>query len=414
MGLARGKRVAAADRREAARNPERLQHVTRQEFELVGADGKDPSGGGEAVENGNDAGIEPALHADIGLVMVEEVAMHVVERRRVDFLPLPMQGKFDEVAGAVADAVAGARVGKRPEAIARQDKIERRQEIGGAVDQRAVEVEDEKRRDHPSATNVSAESWQGGLPLVPQFAHAKRWTGMGKAGQESVAEELKRRAAEAALAYVEDGMRLGLGTGSTSNHFIELLGRRVGEGLRVTAVATSERSARLAAQAGIKLTTLDATPELDLDVDGADEIGPGLALTKGGGGSLLREKIVAHASARMIVIADHNKRVAELGAFPLPIEVVEFGLTATALAIERAAIELGLNAALDVRRQGSAPFVTDGGNRILDASFGRIPDPEALAGRLAEIPGIVEHGLFLGFADLALLASPDGVTEIAA
>ena len=237
---------------------------------------------------------------------------------------------------------------------------------------------------------------------------------MATPGQENAAEELKRRAAQAALAYVEDGMRLGLGTGSTANHFIELLGRRVGEGLSVVAVPTSERTARLAAAAGIQLTTLDATPELDLDVDGADEIGPGLALTKGGGGSLLREKIVAHASARMIVIADHGKRVAELGAFPLPIEVVEFGLTATALAIERAAIELGLNAALDVRRQGGAPFVTDNGNRILDASFGRIPDPETLASRLAEIPGIVEHGLFLGLADLALLASPDGVTEIAA
>jgi ribose 5-phosphate isomerase A len=237
---------------------------------------------------------------------------------------------------------------------------------------------------------------------------------MGKAGQEKRAEELKRRAAGAALAYVENGMRLGLGTGSTANHFIELLGQRVREGLRVVAVPTSERTARLAEAAGIQLTSLDATPELDLVIDGADEIGPGLALTKGGGGSLLREKIVAYASARMIVIADHSKRVAELGAFPLPIEVVEFGLTATALAIERAAIEIGLSAALDLRREGGAPFLTDGGNRILDASFGRIPDPEALASRLDDVPGIVEHGLFLGFADLALLASPDGVTEIAA
>jgi ribose 5-phosphate isomerase A len=230
----------------------------------------------------------------------------------------------------------------------------------------------------------------------------------------NMSEDLKRRAAEAALAYVEDGMRLGLGSGSTANHFVRLLGRRVAGGLDVTGVATSQRTARLAEEVGIRLTNLDATPELDLDVDGADEIGPGLTLIKGGGGALLREKIVAFAATRMIVIADTGKLVEELGAFPLPIEVVGFGLTATALAVEQAGIELGLSVAIDVRRQGGEPFVTDSGNRILDASFGRIPDPEALANRLAEIPGIVEHGLFLGFADLALVASPDGVAEIAA
>lgn len=229
-----------------------------------------------------------------------------------------------------------------------------------------------------------------------------------------MSDELKRRAAAAALAYVEDGMRLGLGTGSTAAHFVRLLGRRVAEGLDVTGVATSEATADLARQSGIPVTTLDETPELDLTVDGADEIGPGLALIKGGGGALLREKIVAYASRRMIVIADSGKQVAELGAFPLPIEVVGFGLTATALAVERIAIELGLNAAIDLRRRDGQPFVTDSGNRILDASFGRIPDPEALGRRLAEIPGVVEHGLFLGFADLALVASADGVAEIAA
>ena len=227
-----------------------------------------------------------------------------------------------------------------------------------------------------------------------------------------MSDDLKRRAAEAALAYVEAGMTLGLGTGSTADHFIRLLGQRIAEGLDVRGVATSARTERMARQAGVPLTTLDAVPELDLAVDGADEIGPGLALVKGGGGALLREKIVAYASGRMIVIADGAKQVAELGAFPLPIEVTEFGWTATALAVERAGIELGLNVALDLRRNDGKPFLTDGGNRILDASFGRIPDPEALAGRLADIPGVVEHGLFLGFADLALVASANGVAEI--
>jgi ribose 5-phosphate isomerase A len=229
-----------------------------------------------------------------------------------------------------------------------------------------------------------------------------------------MSEQLKRSAAEAALAHVEDGMRVGLGSGSTAEHFVTLLGRRVAEGLDVAGVATSEGTARLARQAGVPLTTLEETPELDLDVDGADEIGPGLALIKGGGGCLLREKIVAAASARMIVIADAGKCVAQLGAFPLPIEAVPFGLTATVLAVERVAVELGLPAAIDLRRRDGEPFVTDNGNRILDASFGLIPDPEALAGRLADIPGIVEHGLFLGFADLALIASPDGVAAIEA
>jgi len=229
-----------------------------------------------------------------------------------------------------------------------------------------------------------------------------------------MSDDLKRRAAEAALAYVDDGMRLGLGTGSTATHFVALLGRRVAEGLDVACVATSEATARFARKAGIALTTLDDTPELDLTVDGADEIGPALALIKGGGGALLREKMVAYASDRMIVIADAGKRVVVLGAFPVPIEVVGFGLTATALAVERAAIELGLSVALDLRERDGKPFATDGGHRILDASFGRIPDPEALAKRLAEIPGVVEHGLFLGFADLALVATRDGVAKIEA
>ena len=227
-------------------------------------------------------------------------------------------------------------------------------------------------------------------------------------------DDLKRRAAAAALDYVQDGMRIGLGTGSTAAHFIALLGERVARGLEVLAVPTSESTARLAREAGVRLTSLDDAPELDLDVDGADEIGPGLALIKGGGGALLREKIVAYASARMIVIADSGKRVDELGAFPLPIEVIPFGLTATALAVEQAALELGLSVAIDVRQQGKGPFVSDSGNRILDASFGRIPDPEALADRLAQIPGVVEHGLFLGIADLALIATPEDVSVLTA
>ncbi|MCG8670882.1 MAG: ribose 5-phosphate isomerase A, partial [Pseudomonadales bacterium] len=164
----------------------------------------------------------------------------------------------------------------------------------------------------------------------------------------------------------------------------------------------------------IPLAPLDQTGTLDLDVDGADEIGPGLSLIKGGGGALLREKIVAHASERMIVISDESKVVPVLGAFPLPIEITDFAVSATARAIERAAAALGLTVAVNLRQDGGAPYLTDGGNRILDASFGQIPDPEALSDALCRTPGVVEHGLFLGFADLALVASSEGVREIEA
>lgn len=221
--------------------------------------------------------------------------------------------------------------------------------------------------------------------------------------------ELKRRAAEVALRHVEGGMRLGLGTGSTAEEFVKLLGARVADGLDVVGVPTSERTAALSRSLGIRLSTLDETPELDLTVDGADEIGPRLALVKGGGGALLREKIVAAASRRMIVIADASKVVATLGAFPLPIEVVPFGLEATRRAIVARSAALGLDGPVALRRSGDSPYLTDGGHLILDASFRRIPDPEALARALAEIPGVVEHGLFIGLASLAVVARADGI-----
>jgi ribose 5-phosphate isomerase A len=229
-----------------------------------------------------------------------------------------------------------------------------------------------------------------------------------------MSESLKRRAAEAALAFVENGMRLGLGSGSTAEYFVRLVGARVAGGLKVVGVPTSGRTEALAKEVGVPLAMFDGVTELDLCVDGADEIGPSLALIKGGGGALLREKIVASASHRMIVIADASKRVAMLGAFPLPVEVVAYGLTATQRAIEKAAGALGLAGDVKLRIKDGVPFVTDCGNHILDASFGRIPDPEALASRLAGIPGVVEHGLFLGIADLALIASDDGVAELRA
>jgi ribose 5-phosphate isomerase A len=208
-------------------------------------------------------------------------------------------------------------------------------------------------------------------------------------------------------------MRLGLGTGSTARHLVELLGERVREGFDVLCVPTSEATAAQARELSIPLTDLEVDSELDLTIDGADEIGPGLSLIKGAGGALLREKIVAAASARMVVIADRRKLVARLGKFPLPIEVNAFGLGATRRRIETLMAEHGATGGLTQRQKpDGGAFVTDGGHFILDALFGRISRPEALATALLEIPGVVQHGLFIGLCRRAYVAGDDGVEII--
>jgi ribose 5-phosphate isomerase A len=226
-------------------------------------------------------------------------------------------------------------------------------------------------------------------------------------------DELKRRAAARAVEIVRDGMRLGLGTGSTAAQFVALLGARVRGGLRVVGVPTSEATRAQAEREGIPVTTLDETPDLDLTIDGADELDDGLRLIKGGGGALLREKIVASASRRMVVVADGAKRVATLGRYPLPIEVVPFGLATTRRAIEAAAARVGCAGDIRLRTAPNGlPFATDGGHLILDASFGRIERPEQLAAALAAIPGVVEHGLFIGLATGAIIATEQGLVEL--
>ncbi len=227
------------------------------------------------------------------------------------------------------------------------------------------------------------------------------------------ADAMKRAAAQAALRSVSHGMRLGLGTGSTAAHFVDLLGARVREGLEVVGVPTSERTRAQAEALGIKLTTLDETPELDLTIDGADEFDASLRLIKGGGGALLREKIVAAASTRMFVIADATKEVGTLGAFPLPVEIDRFGARSTTLHIERTARGLGLEGPIVQRMSApDAPYVTDGGHYILDCAFGAIDAPETLAERLQAIPGVVDHGLFVGLATAIFIAGAKGVRII--
>ena len=226
-------------------------------------------------------------------------------------------------------------------------------------------------------------------------------------------EELKREAAAAALAEVQPGMRVGLGTGSTARHFVDLLGERVKAGFDCVGVPTSEVTGTQAASLGIRLATLEEIPELDVTIDGADEIGPGLSLIKGAGGALLREKIVAAASRRMIVIADGSKVVSTLGAFPLSIEVNRFGLNATTRMVEAVAARHQATGPVTLRvGKSGEPFVTDGGHLILDALFGRIFNPEALSADLHNVPGVVEHGLFLGLCSRAYVAGPNGIETI--
>lgn len=223
----------------------------------------------------------------------------------------------------------------------------------------------------------------------------------------------KRAAAARALDFVEDGMRLGLGTGSTAEHFVRLLGEKVSKGLKVVGIPTSERTAAIAEELGIPLTNLDETPELDLTVDGADELDAQLRLIKGGGGALLREKIVATASKKMIVIADQSKMVKTLGKFPLPVEVVPFGSRVTSMKIAQVAKEYGCTGAIEPRDDDyDVPFLTDSENFIYDCSFGAIPDPDGLNRALNLIPGVVDNGLFIGIATMAIIGTEAGTKDM--
>jgi ribose 5-phosphate isomerase A len=220
-------------------------------------------------------------------------------------------------------------------------------------------------------------------------------------------DEAKRMAARRALEFVEDGMLLGLGSGTTSSIFIQELGARVKQGLRVRGIATSIASEQLAVSLSIPMTTFEESPELDLAIDGADEVGPGLALIKGGGGAMLREKIVASAARKFVVIADSSKLVRHLGRFPLPVEVIKMALPI----VNRKLEAFGLNPKLRHHPDGSK-YITDEGNYILDCACGEITNTAKTAANIRGIPGVVEHGLFLGMASMALIASDRGVMKV--
>lgn len=226
-------------------------------------------------------------------------------------------------------------------------------------------------------------------------------------------DDMKRHAALKAIELVEPGMALGLGTGSTAKHFVDLLGQKVKAGLDVVCVPTSEATRLQAESLGIRLTTLDETPELDLTVDGTDELDEDLQLIKGGGGALLREKIVAMSSERMVVIADGSKLVRRLGAYPLPIEVVRFGWRSTEDWIRSCLDEAECTGTVSLRyAAGGAPFLTDNGNYILDCALGRIDDADMLHDLLKSVAGVVETGLFVGIADMAIIGTENGVVTL--
>lgn len=229
----------------------------------------------------------------------------------------------------------------------------------------------------------------------------------------SATDTAKLVAAKRACDFVEDGMRVGLGTGSTAEWLLRCLGELVADGLKITGVATSARTADLARKLGIPIATLDEVKWLDLTIDGADEYDPDLNLIKGGGGAHLREKIVATASDRMIVIADRTKQVDTLGAFPLPVEVIPFGWETTKALVEEtiAALDV-MGDRVELRMNGEDPYVTDEGNLLLDLHLGRIGNPRQTALVLNQIPGVVENGLFIDICDVVVTGNGDGRVQV--
>ena len=223
----------------------------------------------------------------------------------------------------------------------------------------------------------------------------------------NVRDQEKQAAANAAAELVESGQIVGLGSGSTAAHFVRFLAERIRQGLKIVGIPTSQATKELAERLGIRLTTLEAHPEIDIDIDGADEIDPQLNLIKGGGGAFLREKIVASVSRRFVVIGDSAKQVARLGKFPLPVETIPFAQALIAHQVQR----LGAKVALRRSADGNA-YVTDEGHHILDCTFGEIADAPTLAQKLRAIPGVVEHGLFIGMAEMALLGRDGDVVQI--
>jgi ribose 5-phosphate isomerase A len=226
------------------------------------------------------------------------------------------------------------------------------------------------------------------------------------------ADEQKKAVGDAAMRYVKDGMKVGLGTGSTAAWFVKAIAAAVTDGMTLTLVSTSVQTTQLAQSLGLTIKDINDVGALDVCVDGADEVGPGLALIKGGGGALLREKLIWEQAKTCVVIADAGKVVDTLGKFALPIEVEPFAHKGTVNRISDVLAEFDIAMLPVLRKKDGQPFVTDGGNLIFDIACGRIEDPVGLAHALKSVTGVVDHGLFLDLAEVALIGGPDGVRTL--
>jgi ribose 5-phosphate isomerase A len=364
-----------------------------QPFELVGAHRSTASASRELIERCLKPGEWSRAVGDVIGIVLDKISHQTVEFCTREHASVGRKPALDQRPSSPAHHTAGGSIGHGRKSHAAKNDIERADEVRCGIDQRAVEIENHDGSNHDVRIANPRQPSRQGLPMD--------------------VEAQKRAAAARAIEFVHSGMRIGLGTGSTAWHFVELLGERVHAGLDIVAVPTSEATKAQAERLRIPLTTLDQMPQLDLTIDGADEIAPDLSLIKGGGGALLREKIVASSSLRMVVIADQSKWVDTLGRFPLPIEVVPFGIEATLRKIESATGALGCAGPARLRSQSDGhAFVTDGGHWIVDLPFARIADPQSLAARLDGITGVVEHGLFVGLACAAVIAGAGGVRVV--
>jgi ribose 5-phosphate isomerase A len=415
IGLLHCKSILAADRGKTVAELHGVQKAFRQPFKLIGADREPMARVREPIQRRFEPGKRLGAVGDVFGIMRHEGRIEGIHIGARGAAALQDQSLLDHAAGAAADQGAGFLVRDRGQSVSGEGEVERIDQVGGRVDQRAVEVEydgehgfllageGERRKKSSPSFSEGLGKIGGRIPLAAVLPYTRAMD----------VDALKRAASARALDFVLPGMRLGLGTGSTARHFVDLLGERVAAGLDVIAVPTSEATRSQAQRLGIKLTTLDEMPALDLTVDGADEVAPDFTLIKGGGGALLREKIVATASARMIVIVDESKYVPVLGHFPLPIEIAPFGAVATHRAVDAAIAAAGCSGPAVLRKKkDEQTFVTDGGHWILDAHLRVIPDPRELAVRLSAVPGVMEHGLFIGNAQTVILAAADGVRLI--
>ena len=411
--LAKVKGIGAADGRKAILDAQCCQQPLGESLRLVRANRQPKTRIVKPGQGVDHPGVRLRAAGNVAAVMLQEQLEKPIVMGGIKAPAVRQECPLDHDSAAVPNVAAEAMMVGRWHAARFQAVVEAVEEIGSGVDQCSVEIENDNRLGHefPLARREAEYACPSPMASLRRVVKAARFVGDPEMIVVTL-DEQKVEAARQAMDLVRSGMRIGIGTGSTAEAFVRILAERVAQGLSIRGVPTSERTARFCRDLRVPLVSLDDEPELDLAIDGADEITPDLSLIKGGGGALLREKIVAAAAKRFVVIADAAKLVSTLGRFPLPVEVIPFGCRSTEQAIRKAAEELGLDGPVRLRLVNGEPFLTDGGHFVLDASFGRIPNPRALSQALHAIPGVVEHGLFLGMAKVAIVADAEGAKSL--